>query len=205
VADLQSNCCDMYENYYTASMEAFGSSGNVVFGDFASRTGTSNVNDPFAYCFYEGYRKSNKPNSATVNASNPIWIDFGSSKECNRLKIVKNSPPQMTIEYSDDNETWNTVTASVTSNIYSFAIVSARYWRIYPTSGNWSPTFTSSWDISGISTGAFIFLGKTVPGLILNAAPAVDSVVQASYKIDVPYKTANNLLRIACTVQLQRG
>lgn len=204
-ADVENNCNDAYENYYTADLEATGTSTQVVFGNFNDLTGTSTIYDPFAFGYRDGWKKTNKPASAAISSTNPIWIDFGTAKECNRLKITRNSPPAMTIEYSDDNETWNQVSATVSSNVYSFTKTTARYWKIYPTSGTWNASLTGYATLDSVSTGAYIFLGKTTPGLVLNSAPAQNAVIQASYKLTEPYKTSNNLIRFTCTIQFQRG
>jgi hypothetical protein len=53
--------------------------------------------------------------------------------------------------------------------------------------------------------GPTFFIGKTVPGLKLTVPPAAGETVEASYAIELPFKTENNLLRFTCSIQLQRG
>jgi len=223
-ADLDSNCGDTRENYHTASMTVGES---LVFGDMASRTASANYSDP---CYWGVYPKSGTvyPTYCQVTAAKPIWVDFGAGKECNRLKIDSSSLSAailngVTIEYSDDNEHWTAVTATGTSAQisgsyyayqWSWDSVTARYWRVYSAGQTWNYSLYRGGSYygglggttrDGVSvSGATFFLGRTVPGLIFSTAPADGQSVEASFKINAPYKTSNNLMRLSCTVQLQR-
>lgn len=57
----------------------------------------------------------------------------------------------------------------------------------------------------GQSYGSTFFLGRTVPGLKFMIPPAPRKVITASYALEYPFKTVNNLLRFTCSLQLQRG
>lgn len=220
-ADYDSNCVDVRENYYTASMNC--QMENVVFGDLATReASTSNpYQDPLFLGTYvkDGYLY---PSSCYITETNPVWIDFGVAKDCNRLKIDNRSVSttylnRMVIQYSDDNENWTTLDAtredtSVNSNLYCYtwkwSLTKARYWRFYISDYSWS--YRLYYDSPGTRDNnpdmrASCFLGKSVPGLKLKTAPASNEIVEVSYAIDVPFKTSNNLLRMTCSIQLQRG
>ena len=57
----------------------------------------------------------------------------------------------------------------------------------------------------GQSFGTTFFLGKTVQGLKFTEPPAPGAAITASYALEYPFKTENNLLRFTCSIQLQRG
>ena len=143
-----------------------------------------------------------------------MWIDFLTAKDCNRLKIDINTVPaaqigNLVIEYSSDNENWSAVSYTRNAQIWSWDIISARYWRVYIPNYNWSYNIIRSNSSvtarDGQSFRPTFFLGKTVPGLHLTNPPATGETIEASYSIEYPFKTANNLLRFTCSIQLQRG
>lgn len=210
--DCENNCGDWYENYHSAFLDCHND--NVRFGNMRSCTPyTSYVPyDPLSW-WYNG-DTTFYPSSCVVSEANPIWLDFLSAKDCNRLKINGITVPSaqidnLVIEYSDDDENWTAVTATRDSQVWSWELVSARYWRVYIPSYNWSYTIlTSRSSISARDEQSFkpsFFLGKTVPGLKLTNPPAAGETIEASYAIEYPFKTANNLLRFTCSIQLQRG
>jgi hypothetical protein len=49
------------------------------------------------------------------------------------------------------------------------------------------------------------FLGRTVPGLKFTTPPPAGAAIDATYSLEYPFKTANNLLRFTYSIQLQRG
>ena len=53
--------------------------------------------------------------------------------------------------------------------------------------------------------GTTFFLGKTVPGLKFTTPPANGAAIEASYQLELPFKTSNNLLRFTCSLLLSRG
>jgi hypothetical protein len=57
----------------------------------------------------------------------------------------------------------------------------------------------------GQSYGSTFFLGRTVPGLKFMVPPAPGTAITASYALEYPFKTINNLLRFTYSLQLQRG
>ena len=219
--DYESNCNDNRENYYTAGMDL--SMDTVKFGNLKEQTPSASTTtyDPLYYGrihrgtnLYYYYPQ--------ITAAKPIWFDFGSAKECNRLRLDSRSSVTnadlnaVCIEYSNDNETWTAVSATWTNtlsatNIYCYRwkwdAVSARYWRIYWTGKTYNlrldQTLADHDGISGIN--AILYLGRSVPGLHFTTPPAAGARIEASYLLNVPFKTENNLMRIACSVQLQRG
>ncbi len=57
----------------------------------------------------------------------------------------------------------------------------------------------------GQSFGSTFFLGKTVPGLKFTTPPPAGAAIDATYSLEYPFKTANNLLRFTYSIVLQRG
>lgn len=133
--DCESNCGDWYENYHSAALTT--KDDNVQFGNLKELTPTTSPNtyyDPLAWWNCGGVQKY--PASCSVTAEKPIWIDFLSAKECNRLKInpitVSSSQiDNLVIEYSTDNVNWTAVAYTRESQVWSWTAVSARYWRVY--------------------------------------------------------------------------
>jgi hypothetical protein len=207
--DYENNFCDMRENYHTAGLTC--RMDNVSFGNLktASKSG-SNYRDPIAW--WDCYEANQYPSSCTVNEANPIFFDFGSAKECNRMKIEINTVPaaqidNLKIQYSIDNNTWTDVPdMSRTNQVWSFTLTSARYWRVFIPSYNWSYALTTGTNTRDEQAfGTTFFLGKTVPGLKFTTPPANGSAIEASYQLELPFKTSNNLLRFTCSLLLSRG
>ena len=209
VIDYENNFCDMRENYHTAGLTA--RLDNVSFGNLktAAKSG-SNYRDPIAW--WDCYEANQYPASCTVSEANPIFFDFGSAKECNRLKIEVITVPaaqiaNLKIQYSIDNVTWMDVPAMARTNqVWSFTLTSARYWRVFIPSYSWSyalQTGTNTRDEQAF--GTTFFLGKTVPGLKFTTPPANGAAIEASYQLELPFKTSNNLLRFTCSLLLSRG
>ena len=111
------------------------------------------------------------------------------------------------IQYSIDNVTWTDVPAMARTNqVWSFTLTSARYWRVFIPSYSWSyalQTGTNTRDEQAF--GTTFFLGKTVPGLKFTTPPANGAAIEASYQLELPFKTSNNLLRFTCSLLLSRG
>jgi len=207
--DYESNCCDMRENYHTAGLTA--RLENVSFGTLKTATkSSSNCRDPIAW--WDCFEASLYPSSCTVSESNPIFFDFGSAKDCNRLKIEVITVPaaqiaNLKIQHSSDNVTWADVPGMTrASQVWSFTLTSARYWRVFIPSYSWSyalQTSTNTRDEQAF--GTTFFLGKTVPGLKFTSPPANGAAIEASYQLELPLKTSNNLLRFTCSLLLSRG
>lgn len=207
--DYESNFCDMRENYHTAGLTC--RMDNVSFGNLktAAKSG-SNYRDPIAW--WDCYEANQYPASCTVNEANPIFFDFGSAKECNRMKIEINTVPSaqidnLKIQYSTDNVTWTDVPGMTrASQVWSFTLASARYWRVFIPSYNWSYGLTTGTNTRDEQAfGTTFFLGKTVPGLKFITPPASGAAIEASYQLELPFKTSNNLLRFTCSLLLSRG
>ena len=208
--DYDSNGTDNYGNYHSAKMTLLYDREHVVWGDEASKTRmSSSYYDPI--CMTRSLGGGNLlPASCSVTAAKPIWIDFSEAKNCNTMKIVRLTIPagkedSMVIEHSDDNVNWTAVTYTRTNQVYKFADVSARYWRVYISGYTWSYSFSGSTTLDGCeSITASFFLGETKPGLHFVNAPANGTVITASYDLDVPYKTENNIIRITVVISLNR-
>ena len=210
--DYESNCTNCLANYPSAALSLYKTPEQVKFGNFESQTPYEKTGyyDPlsteYPYKTYKFY-----PTSVKVTQATPIWLDFLTAKACNRLVITKITLPsgdedKMVIEYSDDNENWTAVTYARDAQIYSWDEVSARYWRVYLSGTSWTYSLFGSGQIdTSVRTSASFFLGRTVPALKFVTAPAEGSVITASFQLDVPYKTANNLIRLTVVISLQRG
>ncbi len=80
------------------------------------------------------------------------------------------------------------------------------YWRVYIPSYNWSYALTTGTNTRDEQAfGTTFFLGKTVPGLKFTTPPANGAAIEASYQLELPFKTSNNLLRFTCSLLLSRG
>lgn len=207
--DCENNFCDMHENYHTAGLTC--RMDNVSFGNLKSATKHSgNYRDPIAW--WDCYEANQYPSACTITDANPIFIDFGSVKECNRLKLEVNTVPaaqidNLKIQYSADNVTWADVPGKSRSNqVWSFTLTSARYWRVFIPSYSWS--YSLQYNTTTREEQAFgttFFLGKTVPGLKFTVPPASGAAIEASYRLELPFKTSNNLLRFTCSLLLSKG
>ncbi|OGO89694.1 MAG: hypothetical protein A2Y15_04390 [Clostridiales bacterium GWF2_36_10] len=207
--DYENNFCDMRENYHTAGLTC--RMDNVSFGNLKTATKSgSNYRDPIAW--WDCYEANQYPSSCTISEANPIFIDFGTAKECNRMKIEINTVPaaqidNLKIQYSADNSTWTDVPGMTrASQIWNFTLTSARYWRVFIPSYNWSYALTTGTNTRDEQAlGTTFFLGKTVPGLKFTTPPANGAAIEASYQLELPFKTSNNLLRFTCSLLLSRG
>jgi hypothetical protein len=206
--DYESNCGDWYENYHSAAFSCKDT--NIAFGNLKTITPSSNYyRDPLAWWSF--YDNTFYPSYCEVTSEIPILIDFKEKKECNTLKIELISIPttqldNLVIEYSDDGVVWDRVSSTRTNQIWKWNVVSARYWRVYIQNYSWIYSLSNSpVTRDGKSYGCSFFLGKTVPGLKFTSPPAEGASIEASYSLEYPFKTANNLLRFAFSVQLQRG
>ena len=207
--DPVSNMADMRENYWTAELTAL--SDNVEFGNLKTRTVTSSAYcDPIAW--WNCTNPNHYPYGCTISAATPIWIDFGEAKACNRMKFELITVPSaqqnnMAIEYSGDNSTWTAVTATRNGQVWDFPLTGARYWRVYIPSYSWS--FSLQLGPSAVrdshTFGTTFFLGKVAPGLTFTTAPAAGAAIEASFTLNYPYKTANNLLKFTASLMFSRG
>jgi hypothetical protein len=113
----------------------------------------------------------------------------------------------MVIEYSSDNASWTAVAATRSAQVWSFPLTSARYWRVYIPSYSWtySLQYYSLPTRDSQVTGTSFFLGKVTPGLKFVTAPAAGAAIEASFTLNYPYKTANNLLKFTASLVFTRG
>ena len=207
--DYENNFCDMRENYHTAGLTCFND--NVEFGNLKSASKSSSTfRDPIAW--WDCYEAKKYPSACTVTEENPLFFDFDKAVECNRMKIEINTVPSaqianLKIQYSADNVTWNDVpNMARTNQVWSFDLTFARYWKVFISNYSWSyalVTGTNTRDEQAF--GTTFFLGKTVPGLKFTTPPPSGAAIEASYQLELPFKTSNNLLRFTCSLLLARG
>lgn len=236
------NCIGYMANSYTAEMTCTDS--NIRFGNFDNLltydTFSRYLCDPLFYGKKYYPTGSSDRDQISITQDNPIWIDLGEVKPCNYMNIYDyryyyygiqhnlsaNDYPYIVIEYSNDNENWTAIlnkqypSDTVTNIHFSWDTISARYWRIYKSNGNWTftisqmgipddhATATVSNSFTGENCydgtiGANFFLGYTTPGLHFYTPPSEGDVIEVSYKINIPYKTSNNLIRVSFSITLE--
>lgn len=207
--DYESNCVDELENYATANMNC--ETGTIEFGNLKTLPPhTASVFcDPFTIWarsnlnFYSYY--------SYITEATPIVVDFTEQTTCNRFKIIGCTVPagyidSFVIDYSQDKQMWTRLTMQRSGQVWSFALTKARYWRMYIPGYTWLCTWGNIiTTVNGKNIYGRFYLGKTVPGLMFTNPPPNGANVEISYKMEYPFKTANNLLRFTCSIQLQRG
>ena len=124
--------------------------------------------------------KTAADNDSTFNIS----LDNGT---CTGLSPISNS----TVDYAGNAGTRQVETLTVAGSV-SYNWTYNLYYQSFPAR-------------DGQSFGSTFFLGKTVPGLKFVAPPAAGAAITASFALEYPFKTENNLLRFTYSVQLQRG
>lgn len=122
------------------------------------------------------------------------WVyDFGQPKTINAFRdtsVQSDWNPQAVLEYSNDKENW-TVAATIQHTRHDLTItsefspISARYWRTASTN---DPTTASSESELTMFYSAF---DEMKPQLVLNTAPAANSVVKVKAKSEYPIKNSN--------------
>jgi hypothetical protein len=147
-----------------------------------------------------------------VSAAHPIWMDFEQARDCNRMKFEAITVPStqldnMVLEYSSDNATWTAISYTRSEQVYSFVLTSARYWRVYISGYTWTYSTKCVYGTPTMSTEqtTTFFLGKVASGLTFVTAPAAGAAIEASFTLNYPYKTANNLLKFTASLVFARG
>ncbi len=124
-------------------------------------------------------------------------------------KVAADNDPTLNISIA--NDTCTGLTAIPTSTVDTAGNAGTKQVETLTVSGsvsyNWTYNlyYQSFPTRDGQSFGATFFLGKTVPGLKFIIPPAAGASITASFALEYPFKTANNLLRFTYSVQLQRG
>lgn len=124
-------------------------------------------------------------------------------------KVAADNDPTMNISIA--NGTCTGLTAIPTSTVDAAGNAGIRQVETATVSGsisyNWTYNlyYQSFPTRDGLSFGSTFFLGKTVPGLKFTTPPAAGASITASFALEYPFKTSNNLLRFTYSVQLQRG
>ena len=124
-------------------------------------------------------------------------------------KVAADNDPTLNISIA--NDTCTGLTAIPTSTVDAAGNAGTKQVETLTVSGsvsyNWTYNlyYQSFPTRDGQSFGSTFFLGKTVPGLKFTTPPADGAAITASFALEYPFKTENNLLRFTCSVQLQRG
>jgi len=124
-------------------------------------------------------------------------------------KVAADNDPTMNISIA--NGTCTGLTAIPTSTVDAAGNAGTRQVETATVSGsisyNWTYNlyYQSFPTRDGQSYGSTFFLGKTVPGLKFTTPPPAGAAITASFALEYPFKTSNNLLRFTYSVQLQRG
>lgn len=211
VINYDSNCTGEKFLYHTAFLNV---SENAEFGTYRNFTYSS-----FANYYYQPYSIISNSNTSTytsyyVSSAKPAKLNFGTKKKCNTLKLEQTLASgyleegwldDLYMAYSDDGETYTEVTFVKRTDLEWFwEPVSAQYWKFYFKNHTWKiQTSTAGSTPTPYSGRGHVFLGFKLPGLVFTEAPAEGDVISADYSIDIPYKTANNILRASFTINLQ--
>ena len=124
-------------------------------------------------------------------------------------KVAADNDPTLNISIA--NDTCTGLTDIPTSTVDTAGNAGTKQVETLTVSGsvsyNWTYNlyYQSFPTRDGQSFGTTFFLGKTVPGLKFTIPPAAGASITASFALEYPFKTANNLLRFTYSVQLQRG
>ncbi|MGE0903069.1 hypothetical protein [Dehalococcoides mccartyi] len=124
-------------------------------------------------------------------------------------KAAADNDPTMNISIA--NGTCTGLTAITTSTVDAAGNVGTRQVETATVSGSISYNWTYNLYYQNLPTrdgqsyGSTFFLGKTVPGLKFTTPPPAGASITASFALEYPFKTSNNLLRFTYSVQLQRG
>ena len=126
--------------------------------------------------------------TAKVAADNDPTLNISIANDtCTGLTAI----PTSTVDAAGNAGTKQVETLTVAGSV-SYSWTYNLYYQSFPTR-------------DGQSFGSTFFLGKTVPGLKFTSPPAAGASITASFALEYPFKTANNLLRFTYSVQLQRG
>lgn len=123
----------------------------------------------------------------TATDNDPTFNNSIDNGTCTGLTAI----PTSTVDYAGNAGTKQVETLTVAGSI-SYNWTYNLYYQSFPTR-------------DGQYFGSSFFLGKTVPGLKFTTPPPAGAAITASYALEYPFKTANNLLRFTYSVQLQRG
>jgi phage tail sheath gpL-like len=124
-------------------------------------------------------------------------------------KAAADNDPTMNISIA--NGTCTGLTAITTSTVDASGNVGTKQVETATVSGSISYNWTYNLYYQNLPTrdgqsyGSTFFLGKTVPGLRFTIPPPAGAAITASFALEYPFKTSNNLLRFTYSVQLQRG
>lgn len=168
-----------------------------------------------SYDWYQfGIKVRDKHGLLIGTANKPMTFDLGSEKTCNALFIdlllAGNGDPSsatsctLTLEYSNDNVSWQAATSVDTKFIGTnkassypsayknmltkFDPITARYWRIY-SSG--SSSYLSS---KGLGCNGNSFFGYVGDGIVFKAPPAEGAEIKIKATVNRPYKTSDYLI-----------
>lgn len=123
----------------------------------------------------------------TAADNDPIFNISMDNGTCTGLTAI----PTSTVDYAGNAGTKQVETLTVAGSI-SYNWTYNLYYQSFPTR-------------DGQYFGSSFFLGKAVPGLKFTTPPPAGAAITASYALEYPFKTSNNLLRFTYSVQLQRG
>lgn len=201
------NYLDSYNLYSSARLKV--DSAQVTFGNYASKAKSSLDSwDPLLMAVTQAINKY--PANSDITTAQPIILDFQNPVKCNRYKVLATISEvlrsNMRIQYSSDGINYTNVTnlTEISTRVWSFDSVTARYWKIFSDNQTWTMWFTY-YSIEGNNFGSQIFLGYTTPGLKFTNAPAQDATITASYELDRPFKTSNNIMRFGFGITMTRG
>ena len=191
---------------------ALNASAITAYSNFAESISASLSSTSWA--FYQFGIKATRNRGLLIGkADKPMTFDLGSEKTCNALftdlVLDGHGDPSsatdctLTLEYSNDNVSWQAATSVDTKFIGTnnassypsayqnmltkFDPITARYWRIY-SSGS------SSYLSKGLGCNGNSFFGYVGDGIVFKEPPAEGAEIKIKATINRPYKTSDYLI-----------
>lgn len=190
---------------------ALNASAISAYSNFAKSISASSST---SYTWYQfGIKALSSKGFLIGTVDKPMTFDLGSEKTCNALFIdllldAYSTPAgatgcTLTLEYSNDNVSWQVATSVDTKFIGAnypssypseyknmltkFDPITARYWRIY-SSGS------SSYLSYGLGCNGNSFFGYVGDGIVFKEPPADGAEIKIKATVNRPYKTSDYLI-----------
>lgn len=147
-------------------------------------------------------QNSDITNFFTISAANGSYV---------RLTAKTAAANDPTLNISIANGTCTGLTSIPTSTVDAAGNAGTKQVETLTVAGSISYNWTYNLYYQSFPTrdaqsyGSTFFLGKTVPGLKFTTPPPAGAAIDATYSLEYPFKTANNLLRFTYSIVLQRG
>lgn len=194
---------------------ALNASAISAYSNFAESISASLSSSSSRYSWYQFGIKAYGETGLLIGTSDkPMTFDLGSEKTCNALFIdllltAYSNPSSatsciLTLEYSNDNVSWQAATSVDTKFIGAddassypsayknmltkFDPITARYWRIYSSGAS---SYLSS---KGLGCNGNSFFGYVGDGIVFKEPPADGAEIKIKATVNRPYKTSDYLI-----------